>query len=229
MALEVAEINMATMKSKHEQEIADHLVELQNKDLELQNKDERFVGESQNQINELKQLVEELRMSVASLQRPVVQATVVANEARSSSLIESSNLSEAVDASWELTTISPIEGVLLTVPPVEGVLLDQQQAKAFLPGKVFEGGESGVGEESNVISPMDASPGTPQEIIQGSPVLVAPQSPPVTMAPQSPADFGDSPDATEEQTPPKSPRSASSKLRQLYHAVVNKRSPSAKR
>jgi hypothetical protein len=228
MALEVAEIDMATMKSNHEKENAAHLVELQNRDLELQNRDKRF-EESQKQINELKQLVEELRLSVASLQRPVIQATVVTNEASSSSLIESSNISEAVDASWELTTISPIEGVLLTVPPVEGVLLDQQQAKAFLPGKVFEGGESGVGEESNVISPMDTSPGTPQEIIQGSPVLVAPQSPPVTMAPQSPADFGDSPDATEEQTPPKSPRSASSKLRQFYHTFVTKRSPSAKR
>ena len=100
-----------------------------------------------------------------------------------------------MDASWELTTISPIEGVLLTVPPVEGVLLDQQQTKACLPGKVFEGGASGVGEESNVISPMDTSPGTPQEIIQGSPVAVV-------IAPQSPPDFGNSPDVTEGQTPP---------------------------
>ena len=75
------------------------------------------------------------------------------NEASSSSLIESSNISEAVDASWELTTISPIEGVLLTVPPAEGVLLDQQQAKAFLPGEVFEGGESGLGKNRMLLRP----------------------------------------------------------------------------
>ena len=164
-------------------------------------------------------------MSVASLQRPVVQAIVVTNEASSSSLIESSNISEAVDASWELTTISPIEGILLTVPPFEGVLLDPQQDKAFLPGKVFEGGESGVGEETNATSPMDTSPGTPQEmspqLIQGSPVAVV-------IAPQSPPDFGDSPDVTEGQTPPKSPRSASSRARRFYDTFV-KRSPSAKR
>ena len=93
---------------------------------------------------------------------------------------------------------------------------------------MFEGGASGVVEESNVLSPENVSPGTPlSPVIQGSPVI--PRSP------QSPlsADFGDSPEvAGADVTPPRSPRSASATMRRIYHTFVGgtgKRSPSARR
>jgi hypothetical protein len=117
-----------------------------------------------------------------------------------------------------------VDAVLLDAQPVDAVLLDAQQAQVFLPGRIFAGND-GVGEETNAISPMDTSPGTPQEmspqLFQGSPVAVI-------IAPPSPPDFGDSPDVQEERTPPKSPRSASSRARRLYDTFV-RRSPSAKR
>ncbi len=147
---------------------------------------------------------------------------MVNNLPSSSSLVVSSDASQAVDASWEITT-TPVEGLLLTAPPIDGVLLDAQQAKAFLPGKAVAGGASGVGEESNVLSPQDVSPGTPQSpVVQGSPV---------TKAPQSPVDFGDSLEVTGgDVTPPKSPRSASAHLRRIYQSWTGgKRSPSAER
>ncbi len=93
---------------------------------------------------------------------------------------------------------------------------------------MFEGGEQEL-EKNRMFSHQWTPVQELHEIFQGSPVLVAPQSPPVTMAPQSPVDFGDSPDTTEGATPPKSPRSASSKLKQIYQTWTTKRSPSAKR
>jgi hypothetical protein len=268
-ALAVAEINMATLKAS-----------LLEKDEELQKKEKLF-EESQKQINELKQLVETLRMSVASLQRPVIQATVV------SGMSSSSHLEQSIDGSWQLATLPPVTGVtmtegasavanietpvtkvwcpdyelwlngpqqfeehkigiahknvirqgasqpvdavLLDAQPVDAVILDGQQAQVFLPGKVFAG-HHGVEEETNAISPMDTSPGTPQEtsphLFQGSPVALG-------IAPMSPPDFGDSPtsgmDATPTRTPPRSPRSGSLSVRRLIANIVTRRSPSAKR
>ena len=95
-ALAVAEINMATLKAS-----------LREKDEELQTKEKLF-EESQKQINELKQLVETLRMSVASLQRPVIQATVV------SGMSSSSHLEQSIDGSWQLATLPPVTGVTMT-------------------------------------------------------------------------------------------------------------------
>jgi hypothetical protein len=283
IALATAENNMAILRAS-----------ILEKDQEIQKKEKLF-EESQEQINELKKLVEDLRGSIASLQRPVIEATVV------SGMSSSSTLDQSMDASWQLTTspqetpavaisgISvvpvnrvycsdcelwlngprqlgernegsahknviqqlmsrqsaslvsgsnavvleepPVDAVLLEVPPVDAILLDEQQARVFLPGRVFEG-DHGVGEETNVVTPMDTSPGSPQEVspqpgmdrFQRSPVAIG-------IAPTSPPDFGDgSPtgETTPIRTPPRSPRSGSMSVRRLIDHFV-RRSPSARR
>ncbi len=133
---------------------------------------------------------------------------------------------------------------------VDGLLLNAQQAAAILPGKVFDGEEV-----TNVVdwSPSGyVSPGTPKEV-GTSPVeeatalgsglveetVEAPVSPTWQAAPSSPPDYGHTVDVpspaaeipspcTPLRTPPRSPRSVSSRARGLMNAVLG-RSPSQKR
>ena len=208
------------------------------------------------EIAELRQMVEQLQASVADLQRgferPVVQAEVVENSS------SSSHLDQSLESSWLMTAPQPLAPQSPTlvhevveeakavdvVLAVEGLLLNAQQAEVILPGKVFEGNQV-----TNVVdwSPaVDVSPGSPKEV-ETTPVeeattalgsglmegtVVAPVSPTWHVAPSSPPDYGPVADVpspcTPKRTPPRSPRSLSSRASGFVNSVL-RRSPSQKR